>query len=71
MPFHGSLSHSHQNLSRKVSHLKVHWKKMSIIIAISFTEHRLEQEDLLQNTALPPGIPVTCKLYYLCMPHFP
>lgn len=28
---HGSLSHSHQNLRRKVSHLKVQWKKKRIL----------------------------------------
>ena len=28
---HGSLSHSHQNLRRKVSHLKVQWEKKRIL----------------------------------------
>lgn len=59
MSLHGSLSHSHQNLRRKASHLQVQWEKKNIIIAISFTEHRLEPEDLLQNIVLPAGITVT------------
>lgn len=50
---------------------KWQWKIMNITIATSFTELRLEPEDLLQNTALPPGIPGTCKLYDPHMPHFP
>lgn len=37
---------------------------MSITIATSFTEQRLEPENVLQNTALPPKIPVTCKSHF-------